>query len=459
LGVGILALPKDIHELGWIAGLGFLVCNLPINYYAGEILAQTATHVENTTNVLGASLRKVSSDFEMVATSEKQNDGEEVLHHPEVKDGILRDRGHQHVDEANVEALKDVSLEEEEVDAKDAVATHDLVGITNAIFPDSLSTKMVMLLYFTNIFLVLGDYILVMSYAVAAMLGDKICLPWAGVLASFLMFALSQLRTMAMLGREASAISLACLFIVLVQCLVASVNHEEPAITDTTTATELASDSSILRKFSALASIGFACGSQKLFLNIRHEMRHKEEAPRTLALSLTTYGTAYIIVVIAAGPDPPALLFEAIPEGFSRRTAGLLLWIHVAVSYAINSQAICSSLDRRLSFWPDHPRERWMVLTGVMALSSYTVANAIPFFQDLVSLIGALTTVPLTLSLPPLLYRYAIQQVSSWRPALGSSSSYSLVVYSVLFLVVGLAGSLYSIDRDWAHHGKPFACA
>lgn len=88
--------------------------------------------------------------------------------------------------------------------------------------------------------------------------------------------------------------------------------------------------------------------------------------------------------------DPPALLFDAIPEGPSRRIAGLLLWIHVAVSYAINSQAICASLDRQYlqTKWPNQPqRRRWMVLTLAMAVSSYMVANAIPFFQDLVSLI------------------------------------------------------------------------
>lgn len=156
--------------------------------------------------------------------------------------------------------------------------------------------------------------------------------------------------------------------------------------------------------------------------------------------------------------DPPSFLFEAIPEGISRRTAGFLLWLHVSVSYAINSQAICSSLDRLLPFWSDRPIQKWMLLTGAMAFTSYTVANAVPFFQDLVSLIGALTSVPLALTLPAIFYRYAIQQVSMWAPAVGSSASYSLLMYSMVFLMVGLVGALYSIDRDWANQGKAFSC-
>ena len=100
-----------------------------------------------------------------------------------------------------------------------------------------------------------------------------------------------------------------------------------------------------------------------------------------------------------------------------------------------------------------------MTLTGAMACTSYTVANAVPFFQDLVSLIGALTSVPLALTLPAIFYRYAIQQVSMWRPVLGTSASYSLFMYSLVFLVVGLVGALYSIDRDWANQGKAFSCS
>ena len=34
--------------------------------------------------------------------------------------------------------------------------------------------------------------------------------------------------------------------------------------------------------------------------------------------------------------DPPSLLFDAISPGYGRRFAGFLLWIHVAVSFAIH---------------------------------------------------------------------------------------------------------------------------
>jgi hypothetical protein len=178
--------------------------------------------------------------------------------------------------------------------------------------------------------------------------------------------------------------------------------------------------------------------------------------------------------------DPPSFLFDSIPEGWSRRFAGLLLWGHVAVSYAINSQALCSSMDRfwvASSFKAQHmePRIRWFLLTLMVAISSYLVSNAVPFFKDLVALIGALTSVPLTLTLPALLYRHfhriwlCVPGNDWWRgwirrrqghgeSSSSSCGSYSLLLYSLAFLAVGLTGALSSIDEDWLSHGRPFSC-
>ena len=112
-----------------------------------------------------------------------------------------------------------------------------------------------------------GNYILVMSHAVSAMAGeDNLCLPTAGVIASTLMFGLSQLRTMANLGRSVSLVSLLALFIVVVQCLcslriqVSTVKSEFNTSTPETRE-ESTEAISTLSKMSSLAAIGFAVGS------------------------------------------------------------------------------------------------------------------------------------------------------------------------------------------------------
>ena len=168
--------------------------------------------------------------------------------------------------------------------------------------------------------------------------------------------------------------------------------------------------------------------------------------------------------------DPPSFLFDAVSAGNGRRLAGFLLWIHVAVSFAINSQALCSSIDRikfhnvTIFSLHKHHRLRWAILTFLVSISSFFIANAIPFFKDLVSLIGALTSVPLTLLLPAIYHRkirglplcfwsfnsYLRRQEDIW--------SFLLVAFSVIFLICGVAGSLSSIEIDWSQHGPPFSC-
>mmetsp|Transcript_301 Transcript_301/g.609 ORF Transcript_301/g.609 Transcript_301/m.609 type:complete len:621 (-) Transcript_301:141-2003(-) len=363
--------------------------------------------------------------------------------------------------------------------------TSDLINITAAVFApnDTLTSRiyilMVEIIYYLSLFLVLGDYMLVMGRSVAAFFGeDNICLPTAGAVASVLMFGLCQFRTMANLGRSVSLASLFALLIVLVQCLFHH-HRNSTGTNDNSTDTPLTrnllngdddvvttdEDNGIWGKFSSLAGVGFAVCSQKLFLNIRHELKHRNEASRVLAGSLFTYGFVYVVVVLLAGPDPPSFLFDAIPEGWGRRFAGLLLWFHVAVSYAINSQALCASLDHMLpvptssGVVRSNAAVRWFGITLVVSLSSYIVSNAVPFFKDLVALIGALASVPLSLMLPAILHRRA-KNIALLLPDryCPSPDSYLLILYSFFFLVIGLAGALFDIDEDWLSKGKPFAC-
>ena len=162
--------------------------------------------------------------------------------------------------------------------------------------------------------------------------------------------------------------------------------------------------------------------------------------------------------------DPPSFLFDAISPGIGRKMAGFLLWVHVSVSYAINSQALCSSIDRlyvrRISFilgLHNKHKTRWASLTLLVAMSSYIIANAVPFFKDLVALIGALTSVPLTLLLPALFHR-KIARAPLFSIGYICDLPYCLMIFSIVFLVCGIVGSLSSIERDWASHGPPFAC-
>lgn len=461
MGTGLLALPFAIHTLGTVWGIGFLILNLPINWYAGWILHQTAAFVERQQAKENAqfSLERLHLGGLTTTPTTNSNNTNNSNNHMAMNQNTM------------TSVLTNLSMEysvyTHHTQIHHDTATFDFIGITDAVFQSKALTRLVMTIYYTNIFLVLGNYILVMSHSVAAAIGeDLICLPIAGLLASTGMFVVSQSRTMAKLGRTASMVSLTVLFFVVLQCLwevrQQQPQQQESSVPDETTATGWAG---WLKKLSATGSIGFACGSSKLFLNVRHELVQRKEAPQALGLSIGTFGTCYVLICLLAGPNPPAFLFDAIPRGsWNRHVAGVFLWIHVVVSYAINSQAICSSMDRLLwsKYAPSKMKEykaatRWFCLTLLMAVSAYCVANAIPFFKDLVSLIGALTAVPLTLVMPALLWRRHLQ-----IPLFGFTkkclTSSGLLNFSIVFMTLALLGCVYEIQQDWSNHGAPFSC-
>lgn len=456
MGTGILALPRDLKVLGPF-GIFFLVLNLPINYYAGSILHKAACSIEtrlndeksrNHGNNLGSTGEINAWDYD--------DDSEQILS----KEPEVHEHHHYGIDTPH---------------------TFDFIGVTYAFFDHfenksasskiSFATIIVTTIYYVNIFLVLGNYILVMSHSVAAIVGeDKICLPAAGVIASTLMFGISQLKTMAMLGRSASVISLTSLAIVVIQCLSAiQRGHEKFSYNDQNeemAKADLSTWQLMVSQLAAISSIGFAVGSQKLLLNIRHEFADRNDSPKSLGIALGGFGTVYLLTCFLAGDDPPSFLFNAISSGIERRIAGLLLWIHVAVSFAINSQALCSSLDRlkfhRVSIFGLDKKHtlRWATLTLLVGITAYFIANAVPFFKDLVALIGALTSVPLTLLLPGIYHRKAqgLPLFCLDSGSIGDITSLSLIIFSCIFLICGVIGSISSIQADWADHGPPFAC-
>ncbi|KAL7577179.1 hypothetical protein ACA910_003514 [Epithemia clementina (nom. ined.)] len=110
---------------------------------------------------------------------------------------------------------------------------------------------------------------------------------------------------------------------------------------------------------------------------------------------------------------------------------------------------------------------RWMSVTVALGVTAYTVANAIPFFQDLVALIGAVTVVPLTLLLLALYWRKEIASSPVDRIGLVETQCQrrlavvrlDWIVFSLLFMVTATVGVLNSISQDWENHGgRPFEC-
>ena len=343
MGTGILALPYNINiTLGKGFGLFFLLLNVLINLYAGTILCNVALLVENnrigrlyTSIIANHNENSVCDDNgvkidrncdtnennEIIISSQKELYHSMVTNHNNISQNDLTtvekltSSSSPSSSSPSSSMIGDDNEHEEnnqchEMDSD--AQTFDFIGMTNALFncPNNRTKQnqslvynneqsttyiktrskaiiLVTVTYYTNIFLVLGNYILVMSHAVAAMIGEEnICLPNAGLIASTLMFGLCQLRSMSSLGRSVSFISLLALGVVVIQCLVSiqSGNNSDNGLEefngermmylvvkdrrlDDHNVYNTSGDGifqSLARQFTAISSIGFAVGSQKV---------------------------------------------------------------------------------------------------------------------------------------------------------------------------------------------------
>ena len=142
------------------------------------------------------------------------------------------------------------------------------------------------------------------------------------------MLGLTQLRTMARLGQTVSVLSLMAIVAVVLTCLYYL--HVDPQQPHQSTGSSSGESVSVFRKLSALGSIGFAMGSQKLFLNIRHDLSRRDDGPTVLGASLVAMvlGVPCPSLLLSRTRSTRRSLFDAIPSGSlgprqSRRVAAV----------------------------------------------------------------------------------------------------------------------------------------
>ena len=159
-------------------------------------------------------------------------------------------------------------------------------------------------------------------------------------------------------------------------------------------------------------------------------------------LGLFVLSPLYVAVALGTGRDPPPFLLDALPPR-PRRLAAALLFCHVAVSFAMNQQVLAKTVERALGRG-DLDGARWTALTAALTALSLVIALALPVFSDLVSLIGALTSGPLTFAIPAICYRLATRDGSH------AAGVAFLVAATAALVCLGTAGALGEI----ADHGE-----
>jgi len=223
----------------------------------------------------------------------------------------------------------------------------------------------------------------------------------------------------------------------------------------------------------AFSGFFFAYSAQQLFLEMQAEMREPRHFPRTLHVALLGMLAVYLgitlITYTTCHADTPDYLLNVVPQGPWLRVVGVLMLLHMLVSYTISQQVFtrglfCVSGCMAGLEMGVKGRLLWFLATTALAGSTMVVANGIPKFDHLVDLIGALLVVPLCFILPVIFFVAHLYRGSE-RAFTGGNSGHVLQMVCWAVLIVAaflwLVGT-YSVVKDIANpSGKregPFGC-
>lgn len=238
---------------------------------------------------------------------------------------------------------------------------------------------------------------------------------------------------------------------------------------------------SFLEAMAATTTAIFAFGGQGLYFETIAEMKRPSDFPKAVSATTGLILLVYLIVSISCnavyGGSVKGNVLHSLPDGAAKRAAGTLLFLHVCVSYALAQQIIGRAIHVR---WrPDdvdtgsaRERRQWLAISLLLLGVSFLVANGVPFFSQLLGIVAALSTVPLTFAIPALMVLRAAAFLPPLPPTVGPTGAgkpqfrvqwyerpvlYGFVVLSA-FLFVGMVGNTVQLVHSWKHIGRPFAC-
>ena len=399
VGTGVLALPYVASVLGTGPFSLFVLVQVALNLYAGELLATAAETAERKTNY-EACRSTTSALWDFVDDT----------------DNIDWDTGEP---------------------KSPTTRPRDMLELAQGLDAGRPLRALVASAWYGNLVLILAQYLVVMARSLRV----AFPMPGCAVVQSLLIAALTawliaQLPTLDALGKGAAQLSFASVVAILAICARHTQNGPPPVV---------AQDASAAAVAASLTTVTFAMITSKLFLNVRREMRDPREARRTLRYGVAAFTLVYIVVVFMSGPEPPRFLLDSVGRhSTDARVAAALLYCHVAVSYAINQNVLARTLERALG--DTVSRKGWALMTAALTLSSLLIAILVPVFSYLVSVIGALTSGPLGFAVPALLFDLATRESDVKRRRKGVIS---LVLFTVILTIAGTTGAITRTVKDW----------
>ena len=387
VGLGVMGVADSFAQLGWVMGVAFVVLMLPLNVYCGYLTW-----------------------------------------------------------EAQVQGPYPASL---------SLAHIALYSHGNAMH------KFTAVLVYSSIFLILGDYILCLGLCLEqTFYWVALSRAYWSLFACIVLAPFCQVRTLNS-TKLLLYINAASIVIAIALCLGYLISEgQEATLAQTGGTTEAVAQGLTWDGVSrAIGKFAFAYTGVLMYPEIIAEMAQPTEFPKAQMAGAPFQLSAFLLVGCVGyaylGSGASGLLITAIPDGAVSQVTAVSLFVHLLITYLIKGTVLTRALHRWLApgsvndFSSFEGTLTWAALSCSLLAGCYGVASAVPFFDELTSLIGCLQMSVVGFCLPVLFATKARRDKGEPPPWPLLLLFFCILAFGTVLAVVGTAASVVDIVTRW----------
>lgn len=327
-------------------------------------------------------------------------------------------------------------------------------------------------LQYTFICSILGIYVLSAGRALGHVFYNVfLCMPTWGLLSCCVIVPIN--ATAKRLGTwknlvwlNTAAISIACL-LPLAYMYSEGVENSRPA----GSVVEAVVPFEFSKAFAALSTFTFGFTGQFMIIEIISEMEKPSEFPDAYVYKSAPFQAAAFVLVgvggyYCIGSKATGMIGDNIGFGGAFRVTFACLLVQMTTAYLMKAIVIGRAMMRYADKDPDESHDATAATTwGAIVLSvagiAWLISSVVPFFNDLVDLVGASVTPVACYMIPIVCYVKWVKDFRSEEYALTTMDIIILTAeftLSLLLLIFGTYFALLDIMKNWDTYGPPFAC-
>jgi len=215
----------------------------------------------------------------------------------------------------------------------------------------------------------------------------------------------------------------------------------------------------------------FSFTSQFMIVEIMSEMKDVSEFPKAYAvMSAPFQGLAFLICGLGGyyfrGNLVNGIIIDSIPFGIWFQVAAACLIVHMVITWVIKGIVFCRALQHA---WDpcvvdDGSSQGWLqwgALVATIMAASYFIAQIVPFFVDLIDLLGASLSPLVCFILPMVFYWRWLKDFGKEEDRLSSVELVAIGLECTLAVVMFFVGTYLAVNNiaeSWRNYGYPFSC-